>query len=403
MISLIAYVDCANLLSVSTFGFETFVKYAYFIFITLAYIMICFKTTQLNIGFDGPTIFLVFTATSVAALGFQMVSPVQNNSYAGAFLATLLVSAAAMFDIKKHVFDSWRVERIIQKLLLLLSLFYVLELAVRVFSGLSYFEDVTNQTNHIKSFVFVTSACLAILLRDYKSLLLTAILLIISQILRPSSSLIAAMFLGAPIAVALLRGWIKVAKGCAYATIIGAAAAPIALYLSPELKEFIIDAETWTKEDLLQGRSNTFFRLAIQDLAIDQLQDTSILFGAVFSSANSVALGRKFLWWMQYYPTGLAAIHSDYVSILYQSGVVGYVLYNLALWLICRFLFSGVVMARAQGQSSALISLSICCVIIVVFYSSSNPFLQYYTIAHVAWLLIAIGYIHVRFLKRSKV
>lgn len=399
-ISILVYLDCANVLSVSSLGYESMVKYAYFVFIVTLYLTICLTTRRINMGLDGPAIFLVFTALSVTALGFQMVSPVQNNSYAGAFLATLLVSAAAIFDVERYHIEPVRTARIIQKLLLLLSGLYIVELTVRSVSGLAYFEDVLNQTNHIKSFIFVASACLAILRRDRTSLALTAALFVVSQILRPSSSLIAALFLCAPIAVAMSRGWMRTARALTYAVIVCAAVAPIALYLSPDLKTFITDAETWTKEDLLQGRSNTFFRLAIQDLAIDRLQDTSVAFGAMFSSANSVALSRKFAWWLQYYPTGLAAIHSDYVSILFQSGVVGYVLYNAALLLICRFLFDGIALARKQNKSYALIGLSICCMTIVMFYSSSNPFLQYYTIAHIAWFLVALGYIQVRAMRR---
>ncbi len=399
-IGIIAYVDCANVLSISSFGYESWVKYAYFVYIICFYGLICLTTSRLNMTFDGPAIFLIFTALSTSALAFQIVSPVQNNSYAGAFLATLLVSAAAIVDVERYDLDSLRAAQAIQRLLLVLSCLYIFELTVRAFSGLAYFDDVLNQTNHIKSFVFVADICLAILLRNRLMLLLTLLLLAVSEVLRPSSSLIVALILCAPIALAIARRRTGTAAGLTYGIIVFAALAPVALYLSDDLKTLITDAETWTKEDLLQGRSNTFFRLAIQDLAIDRLQETSIAFGAMFSAANSVTLSRKFAWWLQYYPSGLAAIHSDYVSILYQSGVVGYALYNVALILVARFLFTGLALAERRRESSALIGLAICAVLIVVFYSSTNPFLQYYTIAHVAWFIVALGYIHVRCMRR---
>ena len=402
LIAVLVYVDWFNVLSVSTLDLQSQLKYVYFAVVASAYAYTLLTTRRLRFGLDGPTILALFSICSITALVLQAAGPEKNDSYAAAFLATLVISTAGLYNINKYGFSRAKLIDVTARTVLLMSMLYVAELAFRMFSELEYFQTVENMENHIKSFILVAGVCLAVLRRSQRGLLIGLALLALSQALRPSSTSLFTLACVLPIAVLIARGRLRMAKLAVYTSLLVAPIVPVALHLSPDLKEIVTSAEAWAKEDVLSGTSNTFFRLAIQDLAIDRLQETSLAFGVMFSESNSVQLSNQFAWWLEKFREGRAAIHSDYVSILLQSGIVGYVLFTVALLSLCRYMFKGLAMRSADETARCLPAFSICCIVLIVIYCSTNPFLQYWGVSHVAWLGVAIGYLDVTWSLRRR-
>lgn len=392
VVALLVYADAVNAMAASSLGTERYFKYAYFGAVVAIYGWCVMTGSGLRARFDAPTILAGFTALALIPFLLQSAAGLEVNSYASAFAAPLLYAISAVFAVRSFDASTERLERSVYRLLAWLCVLYTAELAVRKFSSIGYFARVINETNHIKSIAFVALIGLAVLRGHGRGVLLALALLALSAILRPSSSVILAVAICAPVAYALRKGWFRTVGLVGHGMIALAACVPLALYAIPELEAAILAAEAWLKEDVLQGQSNTAVRLAIKNAALDRWQDSSFLFGEFFSGATNVQIAHVFPWWLkEHSPFGLAAIHSDYVSMLLQGGIVGYLLFNLALALALSRAIAHARRHRALGLSAGLPGLGVLAVLILVLYGSSNPFLQYFGVAHLAWFLLFLS------------
>jgi hypothetical protein len=159
----------------------------------------------------------------------------------------------------------------------------------------------------------------------------------------------------------------------------------------------IADSEAYVKEGLLEGHSNTDFRLEIFRLALRSL-DNSLLFGQALSGNANVDLGSEFRWWHQIVPDGTALIHSDWLVIVSQAGAVGATLFFLMFASILKLRLRALAAVRTETPSaaSALLSLSIVGCVAFFLYSSFNPVLPLYHIAHSFWFILLVSEIAAR-------
>jgi hypothetical protein len=94
----------------------------------------------------------------------------------------------------------------------------------------------------------------------------------------------------------------------------------LAVFMSKDVAEGLYSIEPLMKEEALESKSNNGFRLGIISAVRDDIGERSILLGKFFSGDVTVD-ARK------YYPdqaVKYAPIHSEYIIMLQQGGLIGY-------------------------------------------------------------------------------
>jgi hypothetical protein len=101
----------------------------------------------------------------------------------------------------------------------------------------------------------------------------------------------------------------------------------LAVFMSQDIAQALYSIEPLMKEDMLNAGSNNAFRLGIIHAARDELGERSIWVGKFFSG-NVTVDARK------YFPdpeVEHAPIHSDYIAMIQQGGLIGYGLFGSLL------------------------------------------------------------------------
>jgi hypothetical protein len=367
------------------------IKYAYTLVLLLLMFMYFLRWKSFDTSTLAPalalTFFFVFTAGFLANLAIYGA----KVSYASAFTSSLVFATAAFVPRGAVVFDG---RRILKHLLWLLSfgtVCFLVETLMRasgLFEWIYFYSIVVEPTRTV---VCVLALCLAILLRKTLLGLLLCAVIGLTLVLEPKSTLFISLIVCVSLAVALRMGAFRTARLIAYGVLIIAAAAPLALYFFfDDISHIIQLTETYIKQDLLNGHSDTLFRLSIFRLAFEDL-DNSFLFGDGLSGQTNVLLAREFSYWLEAAHTGgVAMIHSDFVIVLTQAGFVGYVLFVSFLYSMLR-VRSRMVAIPSNGDLRTLTALSLIAVIALVIYSSFNPFLSYFQTVHPIWMLLFIS------------
>jgi hypothetical protein len=334
----------------------------------------------------------------VAAIGFAAnLRRGIEVSYISAFTASLVFASASFIPTGAFTVDVSRACRDIQRLFLLGSVCYLFEASLKA-SGIAASISYAPEIQHVKSIVCVMGLATAILTRSRRSIFVFIAITLASLIVRPSTSLLIATATCMPLAYALRSGFRRTYGVFTWAALMLAAITPWLFYwFFDSIANVIADSEAYVKEGLLEGHSNTDFRLEIFRLALRSL-DNSLLFGQALSGNANVDLGSEFRWWHQIVPDGTALIHSDWLVIVSQAGAVGATLFFLMFASILKLRLRALAAVRTETPSaaSALLSLSIVGCVAFFLYSSFNPVLPLYHIAHSFWFILLVSEIAAR-------
>ena len=164
---------------------------------------------------------------------------------------------------------------------------------------------------------------------------------------------------------------------------------PFLIYTSNDVSDFVNDIEGFVKTDALGGASNTQVRLDILRLAFERWQASALLFGEFFMGGTTVFLGS---WWLSFTESGAIPIHSDYLIILVEGGLLGYAAFNLAFAWIIRSHFRWLRRQRQpKGSLTAqggMVAVAVPVTITLAIICSANPYLQYYGLLFVVWFVL---------------
>jgi len=384
---LITYADYFNLTGYSTAGVGALGKYAYFVCLAFALVNATVHSERIQLGWNAPTIFLGFTAFALVPFLYQLATVGDTNSYATAFVGSVAFSVAAFYGSNWDKRDAEPTRKKLAHWLLALSVLYVGELFVRKYGDFVYFLHVLNITNHLKSNVFVIALALALLAGRTRMVFWLFVLVGVSTFLRPSTSLILALSICLPVIWLIRRRLLFWAEVAAVFVIASAAAIPLALQLVPGLSEIAVSSETFIKADTLGGTSNTLTRLAIMDVAFKRIEESSWLVGEMFTGGTSVQVADVLPFWRSNFSSGLAQIHTDYVCVLMEGGVIGYLLFNIAIFLFSRSCFEFLRGEHAIAER-AIVGAGIVGVLSLAIYASGNPLLQAYQATIAIWLIM---------------
>jgi hypothetical protein len=253
-----------------------------------------------------------------------------------------------------------------------------------------------------KSIICVLALCLCILTGRQILALFVAVITAIALALRPTSTLVLALTCCLPIAFALklrVSGFrptaVLLSRTIAMGTLFLAAAIPLLLYFFfDDIASMIYVAETYIKADLLGGHSNTDFRLAILRLSFDAIDRTSFWYGSALTGGVTVPLGMLPEWqgwWATGNVNGQAPIHSDFVIVFVLMGILGYILFALAFYLVLKNRFRELARRDTRGSGVVLQAIAIIAVVALLIYCSDEPYLAYYNHSNVVWLLLLIS------------
>jgi hypothetical protein len=329
------------------------------------------------------------------ATGLSYVANLRRGievSYITAFTASLIFAVATFIPPGRFTINAPRMCRTLLRLFLLGSVCYLLEAALKragAITSLSFAADI----EHVKSIVCVIGLSLSILTRAHRYSLAFLAIIAASLAVRPSSTLLVASVICVPLSLALRTGRARTYKAIAWGALGLAAATPWLFYFFfDQIAEIATYSEGYIKEDLLEGHSNTEFRLEIFRLAVRSL-DSSLPFGQALSGNPNVDLGAQWPWWHDVVPDGTALIHSDWLVIVSQAGLIGAALFFLmfASALKLRLRALAVVAEQANPEVTALLSISIVGCVAFFLYSSFNPMLPLYHVAHIFWLVMLVS------------
>jgi hypothetical protein len=387
-------VDMTNLVGISPYAVA--IKYVYTAVAAALLYHYYSRFVTISVASTAPLLALAF----FVATGLVYVANLRRGievSYITAFTASLVFAAAVFIPAGGFAVDADRTCRDLRMLLLLGSICYLVEASLKA-SGLASSVSYAVEIEHVKSIVCVMGLSLSVLMRSRQSMFLFAAIAAASIVVRPSSTLLVASAICVPLAFALRAGLRRTYAAASWSALVLAAATPWLFYwFFDSIAEFAEYGERSVKEGLLEGHSNTDFRLEIFKLALRSL-DNSLLFGQGLSGNPNVDLGAQWPWWHEVIPDGTALIHSDWLVIVAQAGMVGAALFFLMFASILKLRLRALAMLAAGGSQAAasLLSLSIVACVAFFLYSSFNPVLPLYHIAHGFWFVLLVSEIVAR-------
>jgi hypothetical protein len=388
--TIFAFMDLTGSLFSTTFG--VIVKYIY----TLT--LLGFIFTYLVIGRSivinsvAPLLALFFFLITTVVFLFNLVAYGYKLSYASAFTSCLVFAAAAFIPQTGLSID---IDRVLRQILFLLFVCTVLYLFEIIFKSTSFGQSHSYITDPQfgKTLLSIVGLCLAILMRQRGLTWLFLIGIVAALILRPSSTLVLAFAICLPLTALLRYRALLFSRIFAYGFLALAAAAPIILYVfHDEVGDAIGAMEMTVKSDALGANPNTQFRMLVITLALRQLEGAAILYGSGLDGNTSVFVGRELPQWVDETGSRVVTIHSDFVIVLTQAGIIGYSMFITFFYFILHVRFRSLGhTARLHAGLYNMLSISIVAVVCLMAYSMVNPNLQYYYISPPIWLLLLVS------------
>ncbi len=364
----------------------SYFKYAVFLVIFLIAAGTFWRDLSLTVF---PAFPLGFLALSVMSLvGFAAVqSEGGKNSYTSGLFPMMLVGLSTFIPEDRSRLNFESALDFYQKTSLLFIIFHVFAQILFLFWPFAE-KEWYYMTNHENMFFAAFGICLSLLLRRWRSTGILAGLVVISLLIRPTSTFIAALAIGLVITLGFLLNRQAIAMLFGNAVLAVLMLFPLAFVAQPKVADFIYGIEPIVKEELLGSASNNSTRLVLLGLAREAILKTHWAIGQSFSGTTNVDVGTVYEGWS----TDDAPIHSDFMIMLWQGGLLGYGLFALGITAAVVNLRRSLEIAVAKGAVAAVTLLRSLYILIVVFsvYISFNPILVQYSFSYLFWFSLLV-------------
>ena len=378
---LIVYADIFGLISLSDYNLS--IKYSYALIILIFISIECLRWRAFDVNSRAPIIALLFFVVTAISFTINVIFYDERSSYVSAFTSSLVFAVAAFIPPSAIKLDASRILNQILFVLLLASTFYMLETILK-----------TND-EHVKSIICVLGLCLCILAGRHALAGIFAVITVVALLMRPTSTLAIALMICIPLSLMLKFRALGLSRIIVNGALLFAGLLPFAIYYFPDSIGSVLTAfEETIKADYLSGHSNNALRLAILTEALRAFENSSILIGNGMNGNTNAFIGNVYPDWPELGPgnEGFASIHSDFVIMLTQGGLIGYGIFLAMLYFVGRGRFNKLKLLGNHTQDvGSLTSSSIVALVAVIVYCSVNPFLQQYQIAHSVWMLFFIS------------
>ncbi|MGH9960516.1 MAG: hypothetical protein ACREBC_25910, partial [Pyrinomonadaceae bacterium] len=346
----------------------------------------------------------VFPAFPLGFLALSVISLVtfaalQNEgggiSYTSALFPMMLVGLSAFIPEDRSHLNFESALDFYQKISVLFVIVHVSWQILFLFSPFAE-KGWYDMANHESLFFAAFGICLSLLLGRWRNTGILAGLVVISLLIRPTSTFIAALAIGLVITLGFLLNRQAIAMLFGNAVLVLLMLFPLAFVAQPKVVEFTYGIEPMVKEELLGSASNNSFRIAVLGLAREAILKTPWATGQGFSGTPNVDVGTVNEGWSGGDPndplSSRVPIHSDFVIMLWQGGMLGYGLFALSFTAVVVNLRRSLEIAVAKGAVAAVTLLRSLYIFIVVFsvYISFNPILQKYSFSYLFWFSLLI-------------
>ena len=392
-------IDSADVIDFLDFNQLALVKYGYAA-IVLGFMAAYFLRWKTATATVAPVIFFAFFLLTGIAFAVNFFINDERLSYVSAFISPLVFSLAIFIPPNTVMLDARRITRTLTWVFCAGSVFYLIEAIVKrldFVGSLAYLDEVQIH----KSLTCVVALCLCILTGRGILGIFVAVVTIAALALRPVSTLVLALACCVPIAMALrfrvsrpAPVVVLIGRSIALTVLVVAVSIPLALYFFfDDIAPIIYSWEGLLKSDVIGGRSNVEFRLAILEIAFKVFDTTSFWYGSALTGSQTVplALLPGWDWWGHVRENGVAPIHSDFVVVLTLTGIIGYIIFVAAFYRTLADRFRELARRNLSGNGVVLQAISIIGVVALMVYASDQPYLSYYNHAHSVWMLLLIS------------
>jgi hypothetical protein len=368
-------------------------KYAVFLVIFLIAAGTFWRNLSLTVF---PAFPLGFLALSVISL--VTFAALQNEgggiSYTSALFPMMLVGLSAFIPEDRSHLNFESALDFYQKTSVLFIIFHVSAQILFLFWPFAE-KEWYHMTNHQNMFFAAFGICLSLLLGRWRNTGILAGLVVISLLIRPTSTFIAAIAIGLVITLGFLLNRQAMAMVFGNAVLAVLMLFPLAFVAQPKFVDLIYGIEPMVKEEVLGSTSNNSFRIVMLGLAREAMLKTPWAIGQGFSGTTNVDVGTVNEGWSGDANDPLASqapIHSDFMIMLWQGGMLGYGLFALSITAAVVNLRRSLEIAVAKRAVAAVTLLRSLYVLIVVFsvYISFNPILQQYSFSYLFWFSLLI-------------
>jgi hypothetical protein len=393
-------IDSVDVLNFLDFGvLSNALKYGYAV-IVVGFMAVYFYRWRTITPSTPHIIFLTFFVLTGIAFALRFFLYGERQSYISAFISPLIFCLAMFIPSRTIVIDGQRIVRTLTLVFAVGTVFYLIEAIIKPLPAINDWTSLHEVQIH-KSLTCVVALSLCVLSGRLVLGAFLAAVTIAALFLRPVSTMVLALAFCLPIALVLryrvLRwGIVSVWFGrvLAMAALAVAIAIPLLLYFFwDDVAPLISFFEGSLKSNVIGGKSNIAFRLAILKFAFTAVDNTSFWYGSALAGSHSVALAQMpgFEWWWHTVGNEEAAIHSDFVTILVLMGIAGYVAFSLALYRILADRFHELKRRDLRRSAVMLQSVAAIATVALVIYCSDQPYLSYYNHTHTVWMLLFIS------------
>ena len=156
--------------------------------------------------------------------------------------------------------------------------------------------------------------------------------------------------------------------------IIAVLAGNIAIFADADFADYIYSFEPAVKQSILKSQDNNDFRLGVIAALRDETASNSIIFGKFFTGGIDADVSDYLPWW---HAGGddFAPIHSDFIGLLSQGGLAGYLILSLLFIGLARLCMASARFSRKHAEQK-LFDAVLVMESIFMIYISFNPIIQ---------------------------
>lgn len=322
-------------------------KYISALFFLLWFALLMLSRQRINTSPLFPLAALTLSIAGVYSFIYSIVIKPGMTTHASALIPLIIIALPLAIPTRATRADGAAVTKYFFRFTGLAAIFYVLWFAVDYGFGLDE-GDPGSYTDVGFAYAPVCFMILCGLFRKKALLTLAVALVALSLIMRISSTTgFIALFAIIVIAVYQLNYRRLVRIACIW-TAGAIMIANFALFMNKDLEDELYSIEPLMKQDVLEGDSNNQFRLGVIDAARDEMAESSIWTGKFFAGDIDV-YPQKYVPWLE----GRAPIHSEYVLIIQQGGLIGYGLLTSLFVGVALFWAKAARVAHAAGDTAS--------------------------------------------------
>ena len=201
---------------------------------------------------------------------------------------------------------------------------------------------------------------------------------IASLALRPTSTFFIGVVLSSCVIIAY---WLGIRRSLRYSmisSIVLMLVANLGVLASADFAEVLYSSEPYVKQSVLNAQTDNDFRLGVIDALRSEAESSSILFGKYFSGDINPIVTDVLPWWYNVHQSNDAPIHSDFLLMLSQGGLVGYLLFAILLLGFARLCLKGAQLSESVGEIDLerFFDVALVMEVIFCFYIMFNPIMQ---------------------------